>query len=84
MLPSLSVAGAADCTVVRVVGRERTDGAGEEKVLPSPPAFAEAAVPAPVVVVPVLECAASECVVSGFVETVGATDLLPGANADPS
>ena len=83
--PGIRVFGAADWMVVRVVVRERTEGAGEEKVLPSPPAWwAEAAVPAPVVVVPVLDCAASECVVPGFVETVGATDLFPGGNWDPS
>lgn len=29
--------GAADWMVVRVVVKERTEGAGEEKVLPSPP-----------------------------------------------
>ena len=71
--------------MVKVVVSERTDGAGEEKVLPSPPALCpEAAVPAPVVVVPVLDCAASEWVVSGLVETVGATDLLPGGTWESS
>lgn len=31
-----AVAGAADCIVVRVVVNDRTDGAGEEKVLSLP------------------------------------------------
>ena len=64
--------------VVRVVVKERTDGAGEENVLPSPPPTPLVLkAPPAVVVVPAFECAASEWVVSGFVETVGAADLFP-------
>lgn len=70
-------AGAADCIVVRVVVNDRTEGAGEEKVLPSPPAPCELTAPPAVVTVPALDCAVSDCVVSGFVDSVGAADLLP-------
>lgn len=70
--------GAADCTVVRVVVRDRTDGAGEEKVLPSPPPL-ELMPPPAVADVPALENAVSDIVASPFVERVGATDFLPFA-----
>ena len=63
--------GAADWTVVRVVANERTDGAGDENVLPSPPS-ALAAVP----LVPAFDCAASDTAVSPLVDIVGALDLL--------
>ncbi len=68
--------GAADWMVVRVVVRERTEGAGEEKVLPSPPPFELSAPPA-VDLVPAFDCAVSELTVSGFVARVGAADALP-------
>lgn len=69
--------GAADCTVVKVVVNDRTDGAGDEKVLPSPPPYTP---PLPVTVVPVFEYPASDRAVSPFVDSVGAVDLalLPG------
>ena len=39
--PFVSIAeGAVDCTVVRVVVRERSEGAGDENVLPPPPVVA--------------------------------------------
>ena len=54
--------------------RERTDGAGEEKVLPSPPP--RVLTPHPTVAtVPALEYAVSDIVVSPLVESVGAADL---------
>ena len=57
---------------------ERTDGAGDEKVLPSPPPMPRELTPPPIVaVVPAFDWLASEFTVSGFVETVGAIDLLP-------
>lgn len=69
--------GADDCIVVNVVVSDRTDGAGEENVLPSPPPFplvlrAPPAVP----VVPALEGAVSELTVSGLVDSVGAADFV--------
>lgn len=68
--------GAADCIVVKVVVRDRTEGAGEEKVLPSPPSRpAELTVPPTVAAVPALDFA-SELTVSGLVDSVGAADLL--------
>lgn len=67
--------GAADCTVVKVVVSDRTDGAGEEKVLPSPPPL-ELIPPPAVAIVPALEYAASEIAVSPLVEIVGAVDLV--------
>ena len=72
-----NVDGAVDCIVVKVVVIERTDGAGEENVLPSPPPTPLELIPPPsVAVVPALEGAASELIVSGFVDSVGAIDLL--------
>ena len=68
--------GAADCTVVKVVVNDRTEGAGEEKVLPSPPPCVLIS-PPPVANVPAFEYPASEIAVSPFVETVGAFDLAP-------
>jgi len=59
--------------------RERTEGAGEEKVLPSPPVRPlELNAPPAVTVVPVFELAVavSELTVSLVVETVGAADFL--------
>lgn len=66
--------GAADCTVVNVVVNERTDGAGDENVLPSPPPYTP---PFPVTVVPAFEYPASDRVVSPFVDSVDLA-LLPG------
>ena len=58
--------------------RDRTDGVGDEKVLPSPPPRPfELTAPPPVIVVSAFEYAASELMVSGFVDTVGAADLFP-------
>ena len=68
--------------VVSVVAKERTDGAGEEKVLPSPPVRPlELRAPPAVTAVPAFELAsaASEPIVSVVVATVGATDFLPVA-----
>lgn len=77
-VPAKRLDGAADCIVVRVVVRERTDGVGDEKVLPSPPPLPlELKAPPAVTVVSAFEYAASELIVSGFVDTVGAADLLP-------
>ena len=59
--------------------RERTEGAGEEKVLPSPPVRPlELRAPPAVTVVPAFELAVavSELTVSFVVETVGAVDFL--------
>ena len=69
--------GAVDCMVVSVVVRERIEWFGEENVLPSPPSrqLVLKAPPA-VALVPALECAASELMVSGIVLNVGAADLL--------
>ena len=67
-------AGAADCTVVTVVVKERTLGAGDENVLPAPPMPFELKAPPAVLTVPAFDCP-SECVVSAFVDTVGAEDL---------
>lgn len=70
--------GAADCIVVKVVVKERTDGVGDEKVLPSPPPTPfELKAPPAVIVVSAFEYPASELIVSGFVDTVGAADLFP-------
>lgn len=67
--------GAADRTVVKVVVNDRTDGAGDENVLPSPPPQLELIPPHPVAIVPAFEYAASETVVSALVEIVGVVDL---------
>jgi hypothetical protein len=67
--PFVSIAeGAVDCTVVRVVVRERSDGAGDENVLPPPPVVAP--------VRPPDDSALDDFVVSALVERVGAVDLL--------
>jgi hypothetical protein len=58
---------------------DRTDGAGDEKVLPSPPPIVLTPPPVVVAIVPALEYAASEIAVSPFVEMVGAVDLAPVA-----
>lgn len=69
--------GAADCTVVSVVVRDLNDGSLEVKVLPSPPPMPLVlSAPPAVATVPALECAVSECTVSGLVDTVGAADLV--------
>jgi hypothetical protein len=70
----------AECIVVRVVARDRSDGAGDEKVLSAPrpvlgPPPTVPAVPAPDEAP--CDCAASECAKSGSVDDVGATDLFP-------
>lgn len=70
------VDGAADCTVVKVVVNDRTEGAGEENVLPSPPPWVLIS-PPPVANVPALEYPVSEIAVSPLVETVGAFDFAP-------
>lgn len=72
--------------MVRVVVRERTEGVGDEKVLPSPPPLPlELKAPPAVTAVSAFEQAVSELIVSGFVDTVGATDLLPAVvGARPS
>lgn len=65
--------------VVSVVVRERTECAGEENVLPSPPVRPlELTAPPTVTVVPAFESAVavSELTVSVVVETVGAADFL--------
>jgi hypothetical protein len=68
------IEGAAECTVVKVVANERMEGAGDEKVLPSPPpCVLKPSVP--VARVPALEYAASENPASPFVEMVGAADF---------
>lgn len=58
--------------MVKVVVRDRTEGAGEENVLSLPPSVF-AAVP----LVPAFENAASDAAVSPFVDTVGAADFIP-------
>lgn len=74
-----TVAGAADCMVVRVVVIDRTDGAGEENVLSAP----RPEVPYPIVAfVPspddgACDGAASECAFSASVDIVAAIDLFP-------
>jgi hypothetical protein len=57
-----------------VVVSDRTDGAGEEKVLPSPPPC-ELIPPPTVAIVPALEYAASDIAVSPLVEIVGVIDF---------
>lgn len=70
---------AAECIVVSVVVRDRTEGAGEEKVLSAP----RPEIPHPIVTfVPspddgACDGAASECAFPGSVETVPAVDLFP-------
>ena len=74
-----AVGPAAEWIVVRVVVKDRTDGAGEENVLSAPrvelmpPAVAFVACPDE----GVCEGATSERAVSGSVDIVGAVDLLP-------
>ncbi len=76
-MPTNRLDGAEDCMVVRVVVRDRTDGAGDENVLPSPPPLLlELSALPTVIAVPAFEVAISELTVSGFVESVGAADLL--------
>ena len=62
--------GAVLWTVVKVVVREWTDCAGDEKVL-----FRSPSVFAAVALVPALDCTASDTVVSAVVDNVGAMDL---------
>ncbi len=77
LFPPRRLEGAVDCIVVNVVVSDLTDGAGEEKVLPSPPPTPlELTAPPRVAVVAAFEWAASDTV-SGLVDTVGAIDLLP-------
>ena len=67
--------------------RERTDGAGEEKVLPPPPPC-ELIAPPTVTFVSAAddsafpECAVSECIVPGSVVTVGALERGPVIGGD--
>lgn len=56
--------------MVKVVAKERTEGAGEEKVLSLPPSVLAA-----VALVPTPDGAASDMKVSAFVARVGALDL---------
>lgn len=56
-----------------MVVRERTEGAGDENVLPSPPPLE--LIPPAVALVAAFDCAASERAVSPFVERVGAVDF---------
>lgn len=63
-----------------MVANERIEGAGEEKVLPSPPSCALNP-SVPVVRVPALEYAASEKPVSPVVEMVGAADFAADSGA---
>jgi hypothetical protein len=63
--------GAVDWTVVNVVVKDRTDGAGDEKVL-----FLSPSVLAAVALVPAPEGAWSELVVSAVVANVGARDFV--------
>ena len=60
--------------MVKVVAKDRTEGAGDENVLPSPPPCVLIPPPA-VAIVPAFEYAASETAVSPLVEMVGAFDL---------
>ena len=60
-----------------VVVRERSEGAGDENVLPSPPPWKlELRAPPVVAIVPAFDTAPSELTVSGLVDTVGAADLV--------
>lgn len=79
-LPVAKGPAAVDCIVVRVVVKDRSDGAGDEKVLSAPLLV----LGPPLTVADVLtpedapcECAASECAISASVDIVGATDPLP-------
>jgi hypothetical protein len=75
-----AVGAAAEWIVVRVVVRDRTEGAGDENVLSAP---RPELTPHPIVAfVPwpddgACEGAASECATSGSVDIVAAVDLLP-------
>lgn len=85
LLCDIAVCGAvAECIVVRVVVRDRTDGAGEENVLsfPRPELTLHPAVVAPSAeeAAP-CEGAASECAIS--VDIVAAVDLLPIVGGGP-
>jgi hypothetical protein len=78
--------GASDWIVVSVVVSDRTDGAGDEKVL-SPPRR-ESTPPPAVRLVPVSDdapCdrAVMDCDVSWSVDTVGATDRAPAVGGGP-
>lgn len=65
------VDGAVDCIVVKVVAKDSWDCCGELKVLFARPLYMPS-----VWVVPALEKPVSECMVSAFVASVGALDLL--------
>lgn len=70
--------GAAECIVVRVVVKDRTDGAGDENVLSGPrPELSPPPIVADVPAADEAACegAASECAIS--VDMVGASDLFP-------
>lgn len=79
-LPIAGGPAALECIVVRVVVKDRSDGAGEEKVLSAPlPVLGP-----PLTVADVLtpddapcDCATSECATSASVDMVGATDRFP-------
>jgi hypothetical protein len=79
-LPVARAPAALECMVVRVVVRDRSDGAGDEKVLSAPlPVLGP-----PLTVADVLapddatcDCAASEWATSASVDIVGATDRFP-------
>jgi hypothetical protein len=75
-----AVGAAPEWMVVRVVVRDRTEGAGDENVLSGPrpeltPHPTVAVVPSPDEAP--CEAATSECAKSGSVDNVGAVDLLP-------
>jgi hypothetical protein len=77
LLDIVFAGGAAECIVVRVVVKDRTDGAGEEKVLSPWPVLT----PPPIVAaVPAADDAPCEGAASEWgpsVDIVGAEDLLP-------
>ena len=73
------LAGPVDCTVVKVVARDRTDGAGDENVLPAPP-WELMAPPAVLLVLAadesaLVDRAVSEWVFSGSAKTADAPDF---------
>jgi hypothetical protein len=79
-LPAASAPAALDCIVVRVVVRDRSDGAGDEKVLSAPlPVLGPPLTVADVLAPDDAPCdgAASECATSASVDIVGATDRFP-------
>ena len=76
LLPGRRAEGAADCIVVRVVVKERTEGARDENVLPSPPSIPLELGPPPLVPLVSAFDRVSECIVSGYVHCVRAGYLV--------